>query len=50
MKNGILKFRKEMNELHKHLDIGGFSEQHTHQDGNIITIQRHNPATHEAVC
>lgn len=48
LKKGILEFRKEMNELHKFLDISGYSEQHTHQDGNIITIQRHNPANHDA--
>lgn len=47
-KKGIIEFRKAMNEVHRHLDVSGYSEQHTHQDGNIITIQRHNPATHDA--
>jgi hypothetical protein len=48
IKRGILEFRKEMNEIHKFLDMSGYIEQHTHLDGNIITIQRHNPANHDA--
>lgn len=29
------------------LDREGYTEQYTHQDGDVITIQRHNPSTHK---
>jgi glycogen debranching enzyme len=47
--SGMINARKVFNDLHRRLEEEGYSEQHTHQDGDMIVIQRHNPITHQAV-
>eukprot|EP01122_Echinamoeba_exundans_P017960 TRINITY_DN9897_c0_g1_i1.p1 TRINITY_DN9897_c0_g1~~TRINITY_DN9897_c0_g1_i1.p1 ORF type:complete len:1516 (-),score=261.84 TRINITY_DN9897_c0_g1_i1:25-4167(-) len=46
--DGIMKARKILNELHQRLSGQGYTEIHIHQEGELITIQRHNPRTHRA--
>ncbi len=45
---GITPVKARVNALHKQMAIEGYSEIHVHQENNVITIQRHRPATHEA--
>jgi glycogen debranching enzyme len=47
--SGMVAARKVLNDLHSRMEANGYTEQHTHQDGDLIVIQRHNPITHEAV-
>lgn len=47
--HGIAPVKSVLNNLHQQLSLEGYSEIHVHQQGNIIAIQRHSPATHEAV-
>lgn len=46
---GMVKARDTLNKLHSRLESEGYTEQHTHQQGTLIIIQRHNPDTHHAV-
>ena len=46
---GIMKARRYFNELHHRLEVEGYTQIHVHQDGNLLTIQRHHPHSHRAV-
>lgn len=47
--SGIAPVKFYLNVIHERIGKEGYCEIHVHQEGNIITIQRHRPATHEAV-
>jgi glycogen debranching enzyme len=47
--DGVYFPRKILNELHKKLEVEGYTEIHVHQEENVITVQRHNPINHKAV-
>jgi glycogen debranching enzyme len=46
---GIMAARQFFNELHQRLEREGYTQIHVHQEGDLITIQRHHPITHMAV-
>jgi glycogen debranching enzyme len=46
--NGIAAVKCLLNKLHQQLALDGYGELHVHQEGNMLTIQRHHPTTHEA--
>lgn len=47
--SGMAPVKFYLNAIHERIAKEGYSEIHVHQEGNIIAIQRHRPATHEAV-
>lgn len=46
---GIMKARLFFNQLHHRLELEGYTQIHVHQEGDLITIQRHHPHSHKAV-
>lgn len=46
---GVMQARQFFNDLHQRLERDGYTQIHIHQDGDLITIQRHHPITHLAV-
>lgn len=46
--HGISSAKFLLNKLHQKFSLEGYSEIHVHQEGNVISIQRHHPDTHEA--
>jgi hypothetical protein len=45
---GITAVKAKLNQLHAKMTTENFVEIHVHQEANTITVQRHNPVTHEA--
>lgn len=47
--DGIMNARRFFNQLHQRLESEGYTQIHVHQDGDLLTIQRHHPHSHRAV-
>lgn len=46
---GIMNARRFFNHLHQRLESEGYTQIHVHQEGDLLTIQRHHPHSHRAV-
>eukprot|EP01128_Nolandella_sp_AFSM9_P004748 TRINITY_DN2190_c0_g1_i1.p1 TRINITY_DN2190_c0_g1~~TRINITY_DN2190_c0_g1_i1.p1 ORF type:complete len:1571 (-),score=177.42 TRINITY_DN2190_c0_g1_i1:40-4221(-) len=46
---GIGRARTILNRLHSEMVTGGYSEQHTHQQGATIVLHRHTPSNHHGI-